>query len=350
MSMVRPFLTIFSFLAAAAMSSGQSVPAPPAPITVTPGNQEVWVAWGASSGAAGYNVYATTTGTYTKIASNVTTLAYIQTGLTNGVDYSYYVTAVNSAGESLPSLQIDATPNPPNTYLPSFTPAGVTNAASFTQGATPGSIATIFGTHLSVNLIGLRTAAQLPLPTTLYHVSVMIGSVLAPLFAVDKDNDTGSEQINLQIPWQFAGQASVPVTINNGATISAAVTVPLTAVQPGIFLLDAQKDGFLHGDNSVVNTARPAQPGEELVAYLTGMGAVSNPPPSGSAGPGNTSSTAVVKVGDATAEVKFSGLSPQFVGLYQVNFVVPPGTASGTQTVTISMDGVASNSANLPVQ
>ncbi len=348
--MARTFLTIFGFLGALAISAAQSVPAPPSPITVTPGNQEVWVAWGASAGAASYNVYVTSTGTYTKIASNVTTLAYIQTGLTNGVDYSYYVTAVNSAGESLPSLQIDSTPNPPNTYLPVFSPAGVTNAASFTQGATPGSIVTIFGTHLSTNLIGLQTATEVPLPTTIYHVSVMIGNVLAPLFAVDKDNNTGSEQINLQIPWQFAGQSSVPVTINNGATISATVTVPLNAVQPGIFLLDSGKDGFLHGDNSVVNAARPAQPGEELVAYLTGMGAVTSPPASGSPGPGTTNSTPVVTVAGTQAEVKFSGLSAQFVGLYQVNFVVPSTTAAGTQTVTISVNGVTSNAANLPVQ
>ncbi len=348
--MARTFLTIFGFVGVLATTVAQSVPAPPSPITVTPANQEVWVAWGASAGAASYNVYATNTGTYTRIASNVTTLAYIQTGLTNGVDYSYYVTAVNSAGESLPSLQIDATPNPPNTYLPSFTAAGITNAASFTQGATPGSIITIFGTHLSTNLIGLQTATAVPLPTTIYHVSVMVGNVLAPLFAVDKDNNTGSEQINLQVPWQFAGQASVPVTINNGATISATVTVPLTAAQPGIFLLDADKDGFLHGDNSVVNAARPAQPGEEVVAYLTGMGTVSSTPASGSPGPGTTTATPVVTVGGTQAEVKFSGLSAQFVGLYQVNFVVPPATAAGTQSVTVSIHGVTSNSANLPVQ
>jgi uncharacterized protein (TIGR03437 family) len=348
---MRLRIGICCFLVGLAPALGQSLPAPPSPITVTPGNQEVWIAWGASAGATSYNVYATNTGTYTKIASNVTTLAYIQTGLTNGVDYSFYVTAVNAAGESLPSLMIDSTPNPPNTYLAAFTAAGVTNAASFMQGATPGSIVTIFGTHLSTNLIGLQTATEVPLPTTIYHVSVMVGNVLAPLFAVDKDNDTGSEQINLQIPWQFAGQASVPVTINNGTTISAMVTVPLNAVQPGIFLLDAAKDGFLHGDYSVVNAARPAQPGEEVVAYLTGMGAVTSTPASGSPGPGNTISTPVVTVGgNLSAEVKFSGLVAQYVGLYQVNFVVPPATPSGTQSVTISVNGVASNAANLPVQ
>ncbi len=347
---MRTLLRTFCFLAPLAATLAQSVPAPPAPITVTPGNQEAWVAWGASTGATSYNIYASSNGTYNKIASNVTTLAYLQTGLTNGVDYSFYATAVSSAGESLPSLLIDITPGPPNTYLPTFTVNGVTNAASFTQGAIPGSIVTIFGTHLSTNLIGLQTATQVPLPTTIYHVSVLVGNVLAPLFAVDKDNNTGSEQINLQIPWQFAGQSSVPVTINNGTTISATINIPLKAAQPGIFLLDTKQDGFLHGDNTVVNAARPAQPGEELVAYLTGMGPVSNSIASGSPGAGTTLSTPVVTVAGSQADVKFSGLSSQFVGLYQVNFVVPPTTPSGTQSVTIAVNGVTSNTANLPVE
>ncbi len=347
---MRTLLRLLSFAAPFAAAFAQSAPPPPAPITVTPGDHEAWVGWGASAGATSYNVYASNNGTYTKIASNVTTLAYLDTGLTDGVDYSFYATAVNSAGEGMPSLVIDITPAAPNTYLPTFPVNGVTNAASFSQGATPGSIVTIFGTHLSTNLIGLQTATTVPLPTTLYHVSVMVGSLLAPIFAVDKNNNTGSEQINLQIPWEFAGQASVPVTINNGTTISTTINIPITPEQPGIFILDAKNDGFLHGDNSVVNASGPAQPGEELVAYLTGMGPVTTTPASGSAGAGNTQYPPSVTVAGASADVKFSGLSSQYVGLYQVNFVVPPTTPAGTQTVTITVNGVTSNAASLPVQ
>ncbi len=345
----RRLLPLLSPLLLVALLHAQ--PVPPSPITVTPGDQEAWVAWGPSPGASGYNVYVSNTGTYTKIASGLTTFAYLQTGLTNGVDYSYYVTAYNSSGESIPSTNIDITPGVPNTYLPVFPVSGVTNGASFVQGAVPGSIVTVFGTHLSTNLTGIVSAAQLPLPTTISKVSVLVGGVLAPLFAVAKDNVTGQEQINLQIPWQFAGHASVPVVVNNGTTISASVNVPLQTAQPGIFLLDAAKDGFLHGDYSVVNSSRPAQPGEQIVAYLTGMGPVSSTPASGSAGPGLTTLQPVVTVsGGGSAEVKYSGLSSQYVGLYQVNFIVPPATPSGAHTVTITVNGVSSNTASLPVQ
>jgi uncharacterized protein (TIGR03437 family) len=48
-----------------------------------------------------------------------------------------------------------------------------------------------------------------------------------------------------------------------------------------------------------------------------------------------------VRVGDATAEVLYSGLAPGFVGLYQINFIVPWGAPLGLQVpITISAGGV----------
>jgi minor extracellular serine protease Vpr len=54
-------------------------------------------------------------------------------------------------------------------------------------------------------------------------------------------------------------------------------------------------------------------------------------------------------IGGANAAVSFSGLAPGFVGLYQVNAVVPAGLASGNQSVVISVGGSSSNSALLPI-
>jgi adhesin/invasin len=59
---------------------------------------------------------------------------------------------------------------------------------------------------------------------------------------------------------------------------------------------------------------------------------------------------AKVTMDGVNAAVSFSGLAPGFVGLYQVNAVVPPGLASGNKPVVITVGGSSSNSALLPIQ
>jgi hypothetical protein len=60
--------------------------------------------------------------------------------------------------------------------------------------------------------------------------------------------------------------------------------------------------------------------------------------------------TPSVMMGGVNAPVSFSGLAPGFVGLYQVNAVVPSGLASGNQPVVIATGSSSSNLALLPIQ
>lgn len=82
--------------------SDSGAPGNPGAITVIGGNAQVALSWTAVSGATGYNVKRSTSagGTYTTVASNVTSTSYTNTGLTNGTTYYYVVSAVNSGGES----------------------------------------------------------------------------------------------------------------------------------------------------------------------------------------------------------------------------------------------------------
>src|SRR5580658_2906164 len=90
------------------------VTAPPTPtgLAATARNAQVSLTWNASTGATSYHVKRSTTtgGPYTQVAAP-TAANYIDTGLTNGTAYYYVVSALNSAGESANSTEVNATPS-----------------------------------------------------------------------------------------------------------------------------------------------------------------------------------------------------------------------------------------------
>ena len=226
--------------------------------------------------------------------------------------------------------------------VPNSKIAAVTNGASFAAGSlVPGEIATTFGTSLT-NGTGINLSSTLPLPGSLLGSSVLVnGCPATPLFAVD--NVGGQQQINFQAPWEIAGQQVVAVQVINNGGISPMVGVPVLAAQPGIIAI-------LHADYTLATTASPATAGETVLIYGTGLGAVSTAQVDGTAANGeSTVALPTVTVGGVPAMVAFSGLAPGFVGLNQVNIVIPSGLAGGNQAVIMSIGGVASNSVMLPV-
>ena len=86
-------------------------------------------------------------------------------------------------------------------------------------------------------------------------------------------------------------------------------------------------------DYSLNGTSNPAPAGSTIVAYLTGTGPVSpaakDGVPTGSNGLTNATSLVTAKIGAANATVSFTGLTPGFIGLAQMNIVVPAALAPG---------------------
>jgi len=91
------------------------VPNAPTGLIAVAGNQTVSLNWNASAGATSYTVARSTVngGPYTVIASGLTALSFLNTGLVNGTTYFYVVRAVNAAGSSGNSTQVSATPTTP---------------------------------------------------------------------------------------------------------------------------------------------------------------------------------------------------------------------------------------------
>jgi uncharacterized protein (TIGR03437 family) len=107
---------------------------------------------------------------------------------------------------------------------------------------------------------------------------------------------------------------------------------------------------------------RPAKRGEFISIFCTGLGDVTNRPPSGAAGvvinpfwgltmPSTTISVPVASIGGIRAPVTFSGLAPGFVGLYQVNVQVLDNAPSGDAVpVVVTLGGASSNTVTIAVQ
>jgi len=229
---------------------------------------------------------------------------------------------------------------------------GVVNGASFaSSGIAPGEIATVFGTNLT-SLIGINPTSGLPLPKQFQNVSVTVNGTPAPIFAVDNVN--GQNQINFQVPWEVAPKSTASIAVMNNIGASSAVMVPVVAAQPGIISYTSGGQNFgviLHANYQLADAGHPASPGEVMLIYCTGLGAVSNPPADGAAGSGQaTIVKPTMTVGGQKGTVQFSGLAPEFVGLNQVNVQLPSTLKSGNQAVVLEIDGESSNSVLLPVK
>lgn len=238
---------------------------------------------------------------------------------------------------------------------PSVAAGGILNGASFdkTMPVTPGSLISIFGSNLAANT---ATADSIPLSTLLGNVKVTINGVDAPLNGVFH-NPASGDQINAQLPWNSApGTAQVVVT-SNGVP-SPAQTFQVGQFSPGIFSVNfgvgqaiaINADGTLAAPAGSIPglQTRPAKIGDTggLIILATGLGPVT---PTVNNGANSldalrtTTTTPVVLIGGVPQQVVFSGLSPQFVGVNQVNIMVLPGTPVGDKIpIQIQIGGLTS--------
>lgn len=226
--------------------------------------------------------------------------------------------------------------------------AAVVNSASYRATVAPGSIAAVFGTF---PVGSLQMASGIPLPTVLGGISMQSGNMAFPFVYV-----SGS-QLAVQVPWELSGKTEAAVTATANGLTGPPQTVRIAPYAPGIFTANAQGTGqgaILDGSYRLVDSSNPAAPGSALQIYCTGLGAVTNQPPSGAAAPSGplaeTTAKPTVTVGGLAAHVLFSGLTPGLVGLYQVNIEVPLGVTGGNAVpVVISIGGVESNTATVAV-
>lgn len=242
-----------------------------------------------------------------------------------------------------------------NAARPKPTIASVVNGAGFGAGAVaPGSIATIFGEALADYSGSLR---GLPVPEALKHASVTFDFPENKLSAAGRLFFVSSGQINVQIPWELAGLNFAVVKARIGDAYSETVQLDLADAAPGIFDYPSGNLRFgivTHADGSLATPANPARSGAAAVIYMTGNGPLDAAQATGEAASttslARTRQTPVVRIGGRQAKVAFSGLTPGFVGLYQVNATIPAGLPGGNLELTVAVNGIAGNTVMLPVR
>ena len=249
---------------------------------------------------------------------------------------------------------------------PIITDQSFLDAAGFEEPPAAGGLGSVFGTFC----VDTGSAPQIPLPTVIDETRLLLGPSSAALSSGSNDTQhlipapllfVSNNQINFQIPWELASSApgSLEAVVEVGGVASDPVEVALARYTPSIFAFGSERPAMgivLNLDFTVAQpsgaipglSSRPAQRGGVIIIYATGLGPVAPAPETGGLGLNDqggfiqrdTTEPAVVRVGGIAANVSFAGLSPDFVGVYQVNATLAANTPQGnTVPIVIEIGG-----------
>jgi uncharacterized protein (TIGR03437 family) len=219
--------------------------------------------------------------------------------------------------------------------------SSVVNAANGTSPVAPLGLISVYGQLMSpVNM----ATSQIPLPTALADSCLSVNGSPVPLLFVS------SQQINAQLPFNISGSSTMTVHTPGGISNNFYFTVQATA--PSVFMSAAAgpETGLAAivrmNNNQLVTPTNPINPNDTIVIFLTGMGQTTPSVVAGLPSPQNPLATAttapIVTLGGVALNVSYAGLSPDEVGVYQINAAVPTGIAPGLSVpLTINQGGGA---------
>jgi uncharacterized protein (TIGR03437 family) len=277
------------------------------------------------------------------------------------LDSSGRIVFVDADNQKLRRLTPDPTAV---TQSPTISAGGVISASAFGgfTYASPGTWIEIYGTNLALTK---RTWANsdfsgIRAPLSLDKVKVTIGGELAYISYISPG------QVNALIPSNVPeGVQTLTVTTPNGTSDPYNITIKATApglLAPSSFKIGAvQYVGAFFSDGTAVApvgsipgiTSRPAKAGETVVIYGVGFGEVTPYSPYGEVAQAAASmvSQPEVIIGGTSASVYYAGVTPQSVGLYQINVTVPAVASGNAVPIAVSQGTLGiSQTLNIAVQ
>ena len=213
--------------------------------------------------------------------------------------------------------------------------AGPTPQLYQLQNSAPGSVNWIAGA-------ALRSGAALP--------KVQVGDFEAPVVSAEPS------LVKFQIPWEVRPGQQMEVRVQDGATApfesvltftSSAISAQFLNPLAGPFGSGVVPAGLANHEDfrSYVTPSNPALPGETIHYYLAGLGPVAPAIGTGQKTPGSGPlhraihppvfcSVANDTAWGATATVRFVGLAPTYLGLYQMDVEVPHGLVNADSALS----------------
>lgn len=230
----------------------------------------------------------------------------------------------------------------------------LTNSASYTpaplpgSAIAPGSIFVVFGSNLGPAQL---VQGGFPLQPQLAGVRVLISAGGTELSAFPLYASAGQLAAILpsNTPIPPVGNALARVIYDGRASDPFPFTLARNA--PGLFTLNAAGRGpavLTDADFNALTWNRAAQPGQTVIAWGTGLGAITSPD-NQPAPVFDPPLVVELLVGGRPATVRYRGRAPGYAGLDQIVFDIPPGVRGCGVSLVLRVGVALSNFASIPV-
>jgi len=238
------------------------------------------------------------------------------------------------------ALQSTATVTVQSAAPVSLGTTAIANAASYQTGAVaPGEIVTIYGAAIGpASLTAAQLNSQGRISSNLGGTQVLFDNIPAALVYVT------ANQVSAIVPYEVAGQQTTQMSVVNNGQATASLSVPVTAVAPGLFTSHSSGSGpaaAVNQDYSINGPGAGAPAGSILSLYGTGEGQTSPGGINGRVANGVLPAPLAgvsVTIGNLNAPVQYAGAAPlSTAGLLQVNVQVPLALAPGTYPVVLTI-------------
>lgn len=210
------------------------------------------------------------------------------------------------------------------------------NSASLSTDLASGGALTILGRN--INATSFQAGLKAPRLTE-NGCSATLNGVALPILSAD------AGQMNVQIPFDFTGAATLMTITRNG---TAQTTIQVAPVAPQFFLNTDGSVAATHADGSAVSASSPARTAETITLSLTGLGAVNHPVQAGVRPPPGVTAVATVQltINGLVVPSQPAALSVTSPGTYQMQVQIPSGL-SGFVAVQATANGVTSNAPSM---